>query len=375
MEVEKNQRYSQSDIALAFLKLGTIGFGGPAAHLALMQNEFVEKRKWVTHDELLDYMSASNFIPGPNSTEVAIHIGYKVGGRLGLFVAGFCFILPAALIVTFIASLYVSYGQLPEVQSMLYAIKPVIIGVLLQALWSLSRTAFKNSFLIALFCFAIIALIFGVNELIVLLFCGVASTLMCREFSKTGLRAFLPLSGAAMVATVAAPFSLTKLFLFFLKVGSVLFGSGYVLVGFLRADLVERWHWLTESQLLDAVAVGQFTPGPVFTTATFIGYLLAESNGALVATVGIFLPAFFFVAISAPFISKLRRSEKARFLLDGLNVGSLAVMAMGGFYLGYAALVDAMTIGIAIVSAVLLIRFKVNSAWLVLAAGFAGWVF
>jgi chromate transporter len=347
---------SMLELAGLFLKLGTIGFGGPAAHIAMMENEVVRRRGWLTHEEFLDLLGATNLIPGPNSTEMAIHIGYRQAGWRGLIVAGVCFILPAFLIVTACVWAYVQYGTLPQVEGLLYGVKPVIIAVVVQALWGLGRKAVKNGWLAALGGAAVVLSFLGVNELIVLFGVGV-----------------LPVLGRVRkIAPAIEPFSAGMMFLFFLKVGAVLFGSGYVLLAFLRGDLVERWGWLTEGQLLDAIAVGQVTPGPVFTTATFIGYLLAGKAGAVLATVGIFLPAFLFVAASAPFLPRLRQSPVAAAFLDGVNVASLALMAVVTWRLGASALVDAATIGLAVVAAILLLRFRVNSAWLVLGGGVIG---
>jgi len=343
-----------AELAWLFTKLGTTAFGGPAAHVAMMHEEVVVRRKWLSGDEFMDLVSAANLIPGPNSTELAIHIGHRRAGWPGLLVAGACFILPAALIVTACAWAYVEYGSLPKAAGLLYGIKPVIIGIVLIALRNLGRSAIKDATCAAI-CVASIALaFFGVNELLILLFAAVAAVLP---------RAVLP---------AAAPFGLWPLFWFFAKVGSVLYGSGYVLLAFLRADLVGRWHWLTEAQLLDAVAVGQFTPGPVFTTATFIGYLLGGYSGAAVATVGIFAPAFFFVALSGPLVPRIRNSRLAGAALDGVNAASLALMGVVTFELGRSALTDATTVVLALVSAALLFHYRINSAWLVLAGGAIG---
>ena len=366
------------EVAGVFLKLGTIAFGGPAAHIAMMEDAVVRRRQWLSREEFLDLLGATNLIPGPNSTELALHIGRRRAGWLGLIVAGVCFILPAALIVTAIAWAYVRYGKLPEANALLYGIKPVIIAIVVQALWSLGRTAVKTNTLAVAGTLAVIAWFLGVNELIVLFGIGFAMIPLKATGSKKPNAAFLPWlapsASAVAVATSAAavPFSLNLMFLFFLKVGAVLFGSGYVLLAFLRSDLVERWGWLTESQLLDAIAVGQFTPGPVFTTATFIGFILSGPTGALIATIGIFLPAFFFVALSAPLIPKLRASPAASAFLDGVNVASLALMAVVTWQLGWAALVDWITALLAIVAAVVLLFWRINSAWLVLGGGVVG---
>ncbi|MEO5924421.1 MAG: chromate transporter [Bryobacteraceae bacterium] len=343
------------ELAKLFTKLGTTAFGGPAAHIAMMHEEVVVRRQWLSRDEFLDLVSAANLIPGPNSTELAIHIGHRRAGWPGLLVAGACFILPAALIVTACAWAYVQYGSLPQAAGLLYGIKPVIIVIVVMALRDLGRSAIKDSTSAAI-CVASVGLaLFGVNELVILVLAALAAGM------------------ARGVAPAVAPFGLWALFWFFSKVGSVLYGSGYVLLAFLRADLVERWHWLTEAQLLDAIAVGQFTPGPVFTTATFIGYLLGGSAGAVVATVGIFAPAFFFVAISGPLVPRIRSSPIAGAALNGVNAASLALMGVVAYELGRGALIDWPTILLAIASAAVLLRFRVNSAWLVLAGAVIGY--
>jgi chromate transporter len=304
---------------------------------------------------------------------LAIHIGHARAGWAGLFVAGACFILPAVLIVTVIAWAYVQFGTLPALAGVLYGIKPVIIAVVIQALWGLGKAAVKTPFLAVVGALACAAVFVGVNELAVLAVAGVVVAIG-RGVRLTRASSWLPwpLLGAGTTGATAASFGLWPLFLFFLKVGSVLFGSGYVLLAFLRSDLVDRLHWLTESQLLDAVAVGQVTPGPVFTTATFIGYILGGAGGATVATVGIFLPAFVFVAISGPLVPRIRRSKTAGAILDGVNVASLALMAVVTFQLGRSALIDIPTVVLAAVSAVVLLRFKLNSAWLVLGGALVG---
>ncbi|MFL5358436.1 chromate efflux transporter [Archangium sp.] len=369
------------ELALLFLRLGTTAFGGPAAHIALMEDEVVRRRQWLTREEFLDLLGAANLIPGPNSTELAIHIGHRRAGWSGLVVAGTCFILPAFLIVSAMGWVYTRYGQLPQVGHLLYGVKPVIIAVVLQAIWGLTRGAVKTRLLAAVGVACVALGFLGVNELLLLLLAGGFVALWRRVARRRAgggvppammLLPGLPLGGGAVAATAASGFNLGGLFLFFLKVGSILYGSGYVLLAFLRADLVERWGWLSEAQLLDAVAVGQVTPGPVFTTATFIGYVLGGPSGAVVATVGIFLPAFFFVAVSGPLVPRMRRSWVAGAFLDGVNVASLALMASVTWQLGRAALVDVWTVGLALASAVLLIRYRVNSAWLVLGGAAVG---
>jgi len=377
-EAETSRTGRWGELATLFLKLGTTAFGGPAAHVAMMEDEVVRRRGWLTHEEFLDLLGATNLIPGPNSTEMAIHVGHRRAGWPGLLVAGVCFILPAALIVTAIAWAYVRFGKLPQAEGLLYGVKPVIIAVVVQALWGLGRTAIKGTWLALLGLAGAAACFLGVHELVVLFVTGLAmiagQSFTRRRGALTCLVPFLA-NGVGVplaAATATTPFSLGALFLFFLKVGSVLFGSGYVLLAFLRADLVERWHWLTEGQLLDAIAVGQFTPGPVFTTATFIGYLLAGTSGAAIATVGIFLPAFVFVALSGPLVPRLRASPVAGAFLDGVNVASLALMAVVTLRLGAAALVDWPTVLLALASAFLLLRYRVNSAWLVLGGAAVG---
>jgi chromate transporter len=362
------------DLAKLFLRLGTTAFGGPAAHIAMMEDEVVRRRQWLTHEEFLDMLGATNLIPGPNSTEMAIHIGHRRAGWRGLIVAGICFILPAALIVTAIAWAYVRFGKLPQAEGLLYGIKPVIIAVVVQALWVLSRAAIKTKWLALAGLIGVVLSFLGVNELIILFGTGLAIIVTRSLFKRNSAMPLLGIVPAVPLATtsVAASFGLWPLFLFFLKVGSVLFGSGYVLLVFLRADLVERWHWLTENQLMDAIAVGQFTPGPVFTTATFIGYVLHGSVGAVVATVGIFLPAFVFVAISVPLLPRLRRSSRVGAFLDGVNVAALALMVVVTWQLGAGSLVDWPSVSLAVIAAFLLLRYKVNSALLVLGGAGVG---
>jgi len=363
------------ELAWLFGKLGVTAFGGPAAHIAMMEEEVVRRRRWMTHEYFLDLLGATNLIPGPNSTEMAIHIGHARAGWAGLVVAGACFIFPAVLIVGAIAWVYVRFGALPEIAGVMYGIKPVVIAVVLQALWGLTRAAVKTPLLAVVGAAAVGASLAGVNELIVLATAGaiVAAT---RGMRRPSAASWLPWPllgvGAAGATATAASVGLWPLFLVFLKVGSVLFGSGYVLLAFLRSELVDHLRCLTESQLLDAVAVGQVTPGPVFTTATFIGYVLGGAAGAGVATVGIFLPAFVFVALSGPLVPRLRRSKTAGAVLDGVNVASLALMAVVTVQLGRAAIIDVPTAALAAVSAIVLIRFRVNSAWLVLAGGILG---
>ncbi len=370
--IEAGRDRSLSELAWLFLRLGTTAFGGPAAHIAMMEDEVVRRRRWLSREEFLDYLGATNLIPGPNSTELAIHIGHARAGWPGLLVAGVCFILPATLIVAALAWAYARFGALPAAGGVLYGVKPVVIAVVAQALWGLGRAALKSRMLIALGLVSLSAAALGVHELLILFAAGTGVALLRRGVAGAA-PAFLALASPGLLAA-APPFGLWPLFGIFVKIGAVLFGSGYVLLAFLRADLVERLGWLTERQLLDAVAVGQITPGPVFTTATFIGYLLGGGGGAAVATVGIFLPAFVFVALSGPLIPRLRRSPTAGAVLDGVNVASMALMAVVTWQLGRAALVDPLAFALAAVSAVLIVRYRVNSAWLVLGGALVGWM-
>jgi chromate transporter len=374
---QKKQRLTE--LAIVFLRLGTIAFGGPAAHIAMMDNEVVNHRQWISREKLLDLLGITNLIPGPNSTELAIHIGYERAGWRGLLVAGSCFILPAMLIVWALAAIYARYQTVPQVEWLLYGIKPVIIAIVLQALWNLGKKAAKDLPTIIAGVAAIAAYFAGLNEILVLILLGGAVMLVKNWQTRRHINgAFLfPISGIlAQVGSTAAVTSVSwiSVFVFFLKIGCVLYGSGYVLLAFLQRDLVERNHWLTSQQLLDAVAIGQFTPGPVFTTATFIGYLLAGNAGAIAGTIGIFLPAFVLILIVNPWVPKLRQSPWASGFLDGVNAVSLGFMAAVTYTLGQAALVDWVTILLAILSAIAVFRFKINSAWLVLAGGFIGLV-
>ena len=378
---------SLGEIARLFLKLGTIGFGGPAAHIALMEEEVVRRRQWLTREAFLDYVGATNLIPGPNSTELAIEIGRDRAGWRGLIVAGLAFIGPAVLIVTLTAWAYVRFGQLPSALALLAGVKPVVIALVAHALWRLARTAVKSVWLAVVTIASIVAVVMGVHELIVLLgaalVAGLAAALRGgRSGARIGLLAPFAIArteqhaalAGALGAVVVPPaaVSLWPLFAIFLKIGSVLFGSGYVLLAFLRADFVQRLGWLTERQLLDAVAVGQVTPGPVFTTATFIGYVLAGVPGALAATVGIFLPAFVFVAVSGPLIPRLRQSRIAGASLDAVNAGSLGLMALVTWQLGRASIVDVRTLAVAVAAGVLLATSRVNTVWLIIGGAIVG---
>ena len=363
------------EVAILFLRLGATAFGGPAAHIAMMHDETVKRRKWLNDQEFLDLVGATNLIPGPNSTEMAIHIGFLRAGWPGLVTAGVNFIAPAMLIVMGLAWVYVKFGSTPQAEWLLYGIKPVVIAIIVQALWNLGQKAIKGMLTAAVAVSVVALYFFGINE-IALLFAGGMVVIMVRNFQRLRSQAIiaflLPLGGLGVLAQASIPFSLPALFLTFLKIGSVLYGSGYVLLAFLRADFVVRYGWLTDQQLIDAIAIGQVTPGPVFTTATFIGYLLGGIPGALLATLGIFLPSFIFVAMSNPFIPRIRNSAMASSLLDGVNVASLGLMAAVTWQLGRASLIDPLTILVALIALVLLVRFKANSTWLIAGGALVG---
>ncbi|MDP8939777.1 MAG: chromate efflux transporter [Actinomycetota bacterium] len=362
------------ELVRLFLKLGFLAFGGPAAHIAMMHEEVVTRRKWMDDQEFLDLVGATNLIPGPNSTELAIHLGRVRAGWRGLLVAGACFIVPAALIVLAFAVLYARYGSTPEADRLLYGIIPVIIAVIAQALWGLLKTAVKGTLTATVGVLALILYLLGIGE-IPLLATGAATVLLARVGFRgwRGTLSVVPLSLPLGLLQVSLG-GLSGMFFSFLKIGAVLFGSGYVLLAFLRTEFIASGR-LTEQQLLDAVAVGQFTPGPVFTTATFIGHLLEGVPGAVLATVGIFLPAFIFVASTGPIIPRLRRSTVMSNLLDGLNVTSLALMAGVTWQLGRNAIVDPFSALLALAALFLLIRFKVSTAWLVIGGGALGFLY
>lgn len=363
------------DVAALFLKLGFTAFGGPAAHIAMMHDEVVKRRKWLDEQRFLDLFGAANMIPGPSSTEMAIYLGFQRAGWIGLLLGGVCFILPATLIVLALAWTYVRFGATTQASQLFYGIKPVVIAIIAQALWGLGPRAIKNALTGMVGAIVIALYLLGANVIVLLLAGGLVVVLAesIRRWRQSGTaQVFLPLVGWSLPVAAAAPFSLPLLFLTFLKIGAVLYGSGYVLLAFLRADFVTGLGWLTDKQLVDAIAIGQITPGPVFTTATFIGYLLGGVPGALLATLGIFLPSFIFVAVSNPIIPRLRNSPWASGLLDGVNVASLGLMAGVTLQLAQTALVDPWTIAIALISAVLLVRFRVNSTWLIAGGAIAG---
>ena len=363
------------ELADVFLRLGATAFGGPAAHIAMMRDEVVERRRWLTDADFLDLLAATHLIPGPNSTEMAIHLGYRRGGGPGLLVAGACFILPATLIVGGLAWTYVRFGDTPQLGWVMYGVGPVIIAIVAQALWKLGTAAIKGPLTLVIGLAAAGLALRGWNELGLLAIGGLvmAGARLGRPGIAALAAAFLPATAALAAGSgVAAPITLTRLTFFFLKVGSVLFGSGYVLLAFLRADLVDRWSWLSDAQLIDAITIGQVTPGPVFTTATFIGYVLHGWSGALLATLGIFAPGFLFVACSQPLIPRLRASAVTSAVLDGVVVASLGLMAAVTWNLFRSTIVDPPAAVLALGAALLLFTTRLNSTWLVLAGGVLG---
>ena len=364
------------EVARLFLRLGFTAFGGPAAHIGLMRDEVVKRRQWLSNQHFLDLLGAVNLIPGPNSTEMAIHVGYIRAGWPGLIVGGACFILPAMLIVIGFAWAYVQFNTLPQLNWLLYGIKPVVMGIIAQALWALGKKAVTSP-LTAIVGLAVLILYFARFNEIALLFGGGLIVMLWRNLGRLrakGIRSVpLLLAGLGLPAVATGvPFSLSMLFLSFLKIGAVLYGTGYVLLAFMQAEFVDRLGWLTSQQLLDAIAVGQVTPGPLFTSATFVGYMLGGLPGAVLATLGIFLPSFVFVAISNPLIPRVRNSPWASSLLDGVNVTSLGLMAGVTLQLGRASLIDPFTIALAVLTIVILFRFKINTTWLIAGGAVAG---
>jgi chromate transporter len=345
------------EVALLFLRLSLTAFGGPAAHIALIEEECVSRRRWMTREQFLDVLGASNLIPGPTSTELAMHAGLRRAGWPGLVVAGICFIAPAALIVGIVAAVYVRVGELPAFEGILRAIKPVVLVVVLQALVALGRTVLASLRLVVLACLAAVGAASGLNEIAVLLGAGILNLLLTRSV-RAAARVVLP----------------PDIFLYFVKAGAAIFGSGYVLLAILRTDLVDRLHWLTESQLLDAIAVGQVTPGPVFTAATFIGYLLGGPTGAVVATVAIFLPAFVFTAASARLLPRVRGSVVARAFLDGVNVAAVVLIAIVALALARTAVTDIPTAAVGVTAGLLIGVLGWNSSWVLAGAAFAGFL-
>ncbi|MFB6286532.1 MAG: chromate efflux transporter [Candidatus Bipolaricaulia bacterium] len=361
------------DVVRVMGKLGLTAFGGPAAHIAMLEDEVVDKRRWVSRQHFLDLVGATNLIPGPNSTEMMMHLGYARAGGLGLIIGGAAFLLPAVAITAALAWIYVEYGTLPQVEPFLVGIKPAVVAVILAAVSRLGRKAVRNVPLALLGISVTAAVLLGINEIVTLAGGAVVGTAALR-FDAWRSRVFSigPLVSGGFLEPIA-DVSLTQLGWVFLKVGAILYGSGYVLIAFLEGDLVGRLEWLTQAQLLDAIAVGQFTPGPVLSTATFVGYVVAGLPGAVVATAGIFLPSFAFVRVLNPLVPKLRRSPTTSAFLDAVNVSALGLMVAVTIELGLSALAQPAALGIALASAVAVIGFRVNTTWVVLGGAMAGY--
>lgn len=374
---ESNSKTPLGEIFGFFLRLGLTAFGGPAAHIALMEREAVERRGWLSRERFLDLVGACNLLPGPSSTQVAMALGYTRGGWMGLAAAGVCFILPASLATLALAWAYVRYGSLPQAVGLLYGAKPVMVAIVAQAIWRLGRMALRGWGLAlgGLACLA--AVMAGVPPFAVLVTAGVLTLLVAwgrarRETAQAISWLPVGLVGGVGAAGAAGSIGLGPIVLVFLKLGLVVFGSGYVLLEFLKADLVDRLHWITEPQLLDAVTAGQVTPGPVFATATFLGYLLHGWSGAGVATLAIFLPSFLMAAAVGALAGRIRQSKLAAAFLDGVNAAAVALMADVALALGRATLIDGWTWALGLISAFLLLRFHVNATWLILGGAAIG---
>lgn len=360
------------DVALTFLKLGCISFGGPAAHITLMEQDVVAKKQWMDRAHFLDLVGATNLIPGPNSTEMTMHCGYEKAGRTGLFVAGICFILPAVIITALFAWFYKLYGQLPQLQWILTGITPVILAIIIKSAYTLARQAVKTMVLWVLFLLTIVACLFGLNEIAVLFGAGILYMLYAARTSHQQLSIFFPFLQILQLDLITQlPL---RIFLTFLKIGALLYGSGYVLFAFLKSELVDTT-MITQQQLVDAIAVGHFTPGPLFSTATFIGWQLDGLRGAVLATIGIFLPSFFFVWLANPLIPKLRRSRWMSAFLDGVNTAAVGLIVFVAISIGKEVLMDWRMIALFLLSYIILFFLpKINSAFLILAGGLAGYV-
>ncbi|EHM7982873.1 MULTISPECIES: chromate efflux transporter [Bacteroidota] len=364
------------EIAKLFLKLGFIGFGGPAVHIAMMQQEVVVKKKWMSEQHFLDLLGATNLIPGPNSTEMAIHIGYDKGGWKGLIFAGLCFILPAVFITGIFAWLYQQYGQLPEVQPFIYGIKPAIIAIIIGAVFPLAKKSVKSTFLAVVGILVLVLSLFGISEIYLMFGAGLlAMALYYLQDTKNTLQSFIPLAFLQIAQSPLLSETNTKLFWIFLKIGAILYGSGYVLFAFLDTELVATG-LLTRQQLMDAIAVGQFTPGPVFSSVTFIGYQINGLSGAVISTIAIFLPSFILVALLNPLMKKMRQSKGLSIFLDAVNVASVAIIAAICLTIGKETITDWRTILIAMISAIVVFKFKkINSAFVVIGGALLGYLF
>lgn len=370
------QKVALKDIAKLFLKLGVVGFGGPAAHIAMMQEEVVEKRKWLTEQHFLDLIGATNLIPGPNSTEMTMHIGHEKGGWKGLVVAGLCFILPAVFITGIFAYLYKQYGQLPQVQPFVYGIKPAIIAIILGAIFPLAKKSLKSTELLLLGILVLVCSLLGINEIYLMFGAGFFALFLAyiRNKEQNSLNSFLPLTFLQITNTTLLSATNAKIFWIFLKIGAILYGSGYVLFAFLDTELVSTG-LLTRQQLIDAIAVGQFTPGPVFSSVTFIGYQINGLTGAVVSTIAIFLPSFLFVALLNPIVKKMRHSKLFSAFLDAVNVASVAIIVAICFDMGKDTITDWRTILIAVLSIAIAFGYrKLNSAFVVLGGSLLGYL-
>jgi len=382
--VTNMSRGSYREVVSYFLRLGLLAFGGAAGHIAMMRRELVGRRRWISEQDFLDLFGIMNLIPGPSSTETVIALGYFRAGGPALVLAGAVFILPAMAMILGLSWAYVRYGSLPAAQWILYGINPIVIAIIADALWNLGRAAVKNIWL-ALLGIAAIALYFEGVEIVAILFGAILLTGIAARWKVGGKRhaaaAIFPLAlakwagGAAAAGAAVIPFTMARLFFTFFKIGAVCYGSGYVLLAFLHADFVAHLHWLTDKQLLDAIAVGQMTPGPVFASATFIGYLTGGWHGALWATLGIFLPSFVYVAIVLRLVPKLKGSAYARIFLDGINATTVGLMGAVSWQLARGAILDVFTALEAVAAFLILLRFKINSAWLILAGIAAGVAF
>lgn len=374
MKAMQHKEKQLKEVAKLFLKLGLIGFGGPAVHIAMMEDEVVRKRKWMDHQHFLDLVGATNLIPGPNSTEMTMHIGREQAGAKGLVVAGACFILPAVIITAVLAWAYRRYGHLPQVAPFIYGIKPAIIAVVFVAMINLGRKALKNVELGVIGVLCVTSVMAGMNEIIVLFGAGLAGILL--HLLKKNRREVLSLIPVffLQVNNIMQDFPATKLFFIFLKIGSLLYGTGYVLFAFLDAELVVKG-LLTQQQLIDAIAVGQFTPGPVFSSATFIGWQMGGMAGAIAATIGIFLPSFLFVALLNPLIPKLRKSKIMGTFLDTVNIASVAIILSVLLDMSRSVFTDWRTISIAVAGLIATVYFKkLNTAFIVLGGAVAGYL-
>ena len=370
---EMNYPGRLKELIKLFLKLGVIGFGGPAVHIAMMEEEVVRKRAWMNHQHFLDLVGATNLIPGPNSTEMTMHIGQERAGWKGLIVAGCCFIIPAVIITALFAWAYQFYGHLPHVQPFIYGVKPAIIAVIVATMIHLGRKALKSVQLGIIGIISALAVFIGLNEIYVLFAAGIIGIILhLLQSNKSAAAGILPFT--LLQVTYSADVASVKVFLIFLKVGAILYGSGYVLFAFLDAELVAKG-LLSKQQLIDAIAVGQFTPGPVFSSATFIGWQIGGPAGAIAATIGIFLPSFLFVALLNPIIPKLRRSKTMAAFLDTVNIASVAIILSVVIEMGRESLLDWRTALIACFSFVITFYFKkLNTAFVVVGGALLGYL-